>query len=377
MLRETLRRFIAQEAPPALLAKWDHEDRIPLEIHRKIADLGICGLAIDEEYGGTGRDIVALIAAIEELGRASTAFSGLFMATACLGGMNISASGSEEQKRRFLPEIANGNLIFAYGFSEPDAGADLASVKTRAERKGGDVVINGAKRWCTGADIADYIYVLVNSDAGGQRHKNLSLLLVPPSLPGITITRVRTMGSNGTSTCDVSLDEVVIPADNILGGETGWNNAWAQLAGPALQAEKLETPAIALGVAEAALAEAWAYSEQRRQFGQRISGFQSIRHKLASARTRLQASRLMLYWATSLIDKGVSASVETSMAKLFVCDTCHDVVLDCQKILGAYGYAEGFGMERYVRDILAMPIFGGSSAIQLNNIANWLGLAKG
>lgn len=376
MLRDTIRRFLARETTPEMIAAWDKNDRIPLEIYRKIGELGVCGLTVDEEYGGMGRDVIAMTVVIEELAKACMSLAGLYIATTCYGGMNISASGTAEQKRRFLPDIAQGKTLFAYGLSEPNVGADLPSVTTRAERRGNDVVINGTKRWCSGADTSDYIFVLLKSDPDAPRYRNLSFVLVPPDTPGVSITTVGTMGAKGTSTCDVNFDDVVVPFDNVLGGEAGWNNGWSQLAGPALEAEKLEVPALALGVAEAAMAEAWQYSQERTQFGQRISGFQSIRHKLADGKTKLQACRLMLYWAASLVANNAPSSAETSMAKLYVTDTCRDVVLSCQQVLGAYGYAEGFAMERYVRDIIVTPIFGGSSAIQLNNIANRLDLAK-
>jgi alkylation response protein AidB-like acyl-CoA dehydrogenase len=377
MLRETIRRFLARETTPEMIASWDRDDHIPREMHRKIGDLGVCGLTVEEAYGGAGRDVIAMVAVIEELARASMSLAGMYISTACYGGMNISVSGTPEQKAQFLPDIAAGRTLFAYGLSEPDVGGDLASVTTRAERHGDKVVINGAKRWCSGADTSDYIFVLLRSDATAPRYKNLSFVLVPPTAPGVTLTHTRTMGANGVSTCDVNFDNVEVPFGAVLGGEAGWNNGWSQLAGPALEAEKLEVPALALGVAEAAVAEAWTYAEERRQFGQRISGFQSIRHKLADAKTKLQACRLMLYWAAWLVETGAPSSAETSMAKLYVTDTCRDVVLNCQQVLGAYGYAEGFAMERYVRDIIVTPIFGGSSAIQLNNIANRMKLAKG
>lgn len=376
MLRETVRKFLARETTPEMISGWDKEDAIPVEMHRKLGELGLCALMVDEEYGGTGRDVVAMVAVIEELAKASMTYSGMYISTVCYGGMNISASGTEEQKQRLLPDIAEGKLLFAYGLSEPDVGADLPSVKTRAERRDDQVVINGTKRWCSSADVADYIIVLLKSDSEAPRYRNLSFVLVPPNTPGVSITKVATMGCRGNATCDVNFDNVVVPFDNVLGGEAGWNNGWAQLAGPALEAEKLEVPALALGVGEAAMAEAWQYAQERRQFGQRISGFQSIRHMLADCKTRLQACRLMLYWAAWLVETGAPASAETSMAKLFVTDTCRDVVLKCQQVLGAYGYAEGFAMERYVRDIIVTPIFGGSSAVQLNNIANRLNLAK-
>lgn len=376
MLRDTVRRFIEREATPELLRKWDKEDHIPIEVHRKIGKLGVCGLTVPEEYGGLGLDLIAMTAVIEELAKAHAVLAGMYIQTVCYGGMNIAVSGSQKQKEEILPRVAEGTILFAYGLSEPDVGADLASVKTRAELRGDKVVITGAKRWCSGADLADYIILLTHSDPVAGRYKNLSFVLVPPKTPGISITTVDTIGQHGSATCDVHFDNVEVPTENILGGPSMWNKGWSQLAGPALEAEKLEVPAMALGTAEAALAEAWQYSQERVQFGQRICAFQSIRHKLADAKTKVQACRNMLYWAAWLLQEGRPAAAETSMTKLFVSDTCRDVVLSCQQILGAYGYAEGFAMERYVRDVLVFPIFGGSSAIQLNNIANRLGLPK-
>ena len=184
------------------------------------------------------------------------------------------------------------------------------------------------------------------------------------------------MGVRGIPTNDVILEDVEVPFDNVLGGEPFWNNGWSLLAGPALEIEKLETPALALGVAEAAVAEAWEYSQQRKQFGAPICTIQSVRHMLSDVQTKLQACRLMLMSAAWKVDQGQPSAVDTSMTKLFVSDTARDIVLTCQQVLGAYGYAHGFAMERYVRDALIMPIWGGSSAIQKNNIANLMRLPR-
>jgi alkylation response protein AidB-like acyl-CoA dehydrogenase len=184
------------------------------------------------------------------------------------------------------------------------------------------------------------------------------------------------MGHHGIPTNDMYLENVELPFDLVLGGEAGWNNGWKFLAGEALEAEKLEVPALALGVAQAAFQEAWTYSQQRKQFGKLICTFQALRHSLADCRTKLEACRLMVYWAASQVQNGRASIADTSMVKLFVTENAKDIVLACQQILGAYGYAEGFGMERYVRDVLALPIYGGSSAIQRNNIVNSMGLPR-
>jgi alkylation response protein AidB-like acyl-CoA dehydrogenase len=317
-----------------------------------------------------------MVTTVQELARRSIVLASLYIMNACYGSINVAATGTEEQKRRFLPKLCQGEILFAYGLSEPDVGADLASVKTRAERRGDSVIINGYKRWCTGAAIADYIYMLVRSGEPEARYKNLSLVLVPPGTPGVTIQAIDTMGVRGIPTNDVILEDVEVPFANVIGGEASWNRGWSLLAGPTLEAEKLGAPALAVGIADAAVAEAWEYSQQRKQFGGRICGIQSIRHMLADAQTKLSACRLMLAHAAWKVHAGQPSAVETSMAKLFIADTTRDIVLSCQQILGAYGYAHGFAMERYVRDILVMPIWGGSSAIQKNNIANLMRLPR-
>jgi alkylation response protein AidB-like acyl-CoA dehydrogenase len=375
-LRDLVRRFLEKEVPPELAAKWDQDDLIPREWLDKIGALGLCGLGVPEAYGGMGPDVLGIVASIEELARGSIALASLYTQNVCYGGLNISHSGTQEQKDRLLPRLCAGEIMFAYGLSEPDVGADLASVKTRAERRGDKIVVNGVKRWCTGAGMADYIYALVRTGDPEARYKNLSFLLIPTDSKGLSIQSIGVMGIRGVPTNDVVFDEVEVSLDNIIGGEAAWNAGWSILAGPALETEKLGVPALALGIAEAAMAEAWQYAQERQQFGGPISAIQSIRHMLADCKTKLAACRLMLYQAAWKIHVGQPSAVETSMAKLYVSDTCRDVVLVCQQVLGAYGYAHGFAMERYVRDILVMPIFGGSSAIQKNNIANLLKLPR-
>lgn len=375
-VRDLVRRFIDREVPAELAEKWDREDCIPRAMLKPLADLGLCGLTVPEEYGGLGKDVMGMMTAILELGRRSSVLAGLYIQNVCYGSLNIAASGTDEQKQRFLPKLCQGELMFAYGLSEPDAGADLASVKTSAERNGDTVIINGYKRWCTGAEISDYIYMLVRSGDPLARHQNLSFILVPTDSSGITMQNVGTMGMRGIPTNDVILENVEVPFDNVVGGEAAWNEGWSILTGPALEAEKLGAPSIALALAEAAVEEAWQYSQERKQFGKPICALQSIRHTLADVQTRLSAIRLMLMHAAWKVHTGQPSAVDTSMAKLFVCDTARDIVLQCQQVLGAYGYAHGFAMERFVRDVLVTPIWGGSSAIQKNNIANLMRLPR-
>jgi len=378
LLRETLARFVEAELPAELRRRLDREHRFPPELFRKLADIGVCGLTVAEEFGGQGRDLVAAVAVIEELCRGGAFLAGPFIHCAFYGGINISENGSEAQKREFLPRLARGELLFAYGLSEPDVGGDLASVTTTAELSadGKHIRINGFKRWCTGADWVDYIYCLVRSGPADARYQNLSFVLIPPSLPGVRVHPIEHSNLRYTLSSDVLFEDVEVPIENLVGGEQAWNQGWRMLAGKALDVEKIEISAVTFGIAQAAVEEAWDYAQQRRQFGRPIGAHQAIRHDLAEARTKLEACRLMLYRAAWLAQENKPCSVETSMAKLFVADTAVEIALICQRVLGAYGLAEGHDMERHVRDLLGMPIVGGSSAMQKNNIANRLGLAN-
>lgn len=376
MLRETLRRFVTREMPREKAREWDRHDVFPREVFGRLVDLGVTGLTVPEEYGGSGVDIVATMTVIEELSKRSLAVAVPFIMCACYTAMNIRESGNEEQKRFFLPKVARGEVLFAYGLTEPDVGADLASVRTAARIEGDRVIVNGTKRFCTGANIADYIYTLVRSDANAPRHQNLSLVIVPTDTPGLSVRVTDAIGMKGAPTTDTVMDEVLVPVENIVGGRDGWNRGWSMLAGSALNVEKMEVAAMALGIAEAAVADAWEYAQQRMQFGKPVSSFQAIRHRLADMRTELLASWLMLYHAAELASSGKPCGVESSMAKLFVTERGRKIVIDAQEIMGAYGLTRDFDMERYLRDMLILPIAGGSSNIQRNNITQMLALAK-
>jgi len=375
-LRETLERFVAKEMPREMARQWDRGSAWPTDVVRKLATLGVFGLTIPEEFGGAGPDIIATMVTIEELMRRSQSVAGLYIRGACYAGMNIVECGSESQKKEFLPAVTEGEMWFAYGLSEPDVGSDLASVSTTAVRDGAHVVVNGAKRFCSGAGRSNFIYTLVRSGPESDRYKNLSILLIPPTASGVTVEDQHAMGFKGSQTTDVTFTDVRIPASNIVGGDEGWNQGWPMLIGPGLDVEKIEVSAMALGLARAAVDDAWEYSQQRVQFRKPICTHQSIRHMLADAKTKLEACRLMTYNAAWLLQTGQPSKVATSMAKLFVCENAKDIVLSCQQVMGAYGYVEDFDMERYVRNVLALPILGGSSAIQRNNIANNLGLPR-
>jgi len=378
MLRQMVRSFAKKELSPEKLRAWDQACEVPREVFQRFAQTGVCGVTIDEQYGGSGRDLVAAVAIIDELARHGAAIAGPFIHCAFYGGVNISENGSEQQKQTLLPQLARGELLMAYGLSEPNVGGDLAAVETTATLSADStrVTINGTKRWCTGARFADFVIALVRSGPTEEKYRNLSMVMVPLTTPGIEIIDIDHVGLRYARTCDVVFDNVEIDAEHILGGIEGWNKGWNMLASEALDVEKLEISSVALGIAHAAMDEAWEYAQQRRQFGKPISAHQSVRHDLVEARTKLQACDHMLYHAAHLAQNREPCSVETSMAKLFIGDTTLEIVLKCQQVMGAYGCTSEYAMERHVRDILVMPIVGGSSKIQKNNIAARLRLSQ-
>ena len=373
-IRTQIERFIKEHMPLEKRIAWDREAKWPRDVYAKFNEMGLTGLAVPEEYGGAGIDVLAALAVIEELARAGAVLAGPYIHTTFYGGINLSHNGSAEQKAEYLPRVAKGELFLSYGLSEPDIGGDLASVKTRAALRGDSVVINGAKRWCTGADWSDFIYCLVRSGDANARYRNLSFVLVPTDAAGITMHDIAHVNLRYTHSQDVFFDNVEVPVSNIVGGMEMWNRGWELLAGRALDVEKLEISAVALGIARAAIDEAWTYAQQREQFGKPISQHQAIRHKLSSARTKWQAARHMLYHAAWLANEGRPCSVETSMAKLFVADTGVEIAIICQQVMGAYALSDAYEMERHVRDLLGMPIVGGSSDMQRNNLASLMKL---
>lgn len=368
-LRNQLRRFVSEKTSREKRRAWDRAHDWPRDLFRELCDVGVCGLTIAEEHGGLGQDIVAAVAVIEELARAGPFLAGPFIHCAFYGGMNISENGSQAQKADLLPKLARGELLFAYGLSEPDVGGDLSSVKTRGRIVGDVLVINGSKRWCTGADWADYIYCLINTAPDAPRREALTFVLIPAKAAGVSTMPIEHVNLRYTASCDVHFDDVRVPLDAVVGGPEKLNKGWGMLAGRALDVEKLEVAACTFGFAQAALDEAWSYAQQRVQFGKLIAGHQAVAHRLVTARTKLEACRHMLYHAAHLANDGKPCGVETSMAKLFIADTGVEIGLACQQVMGAYALSDAYDIDRNVRDLLGMPIVGGSSDMQRNNLA--------
>ncbi len=340
MLRDATRRFVEAEMPRARAREWDRGNIYPAEVMRKLAAMGMMGLTVEEKYGGAGVDIYATMAVIEEIAKRSVAVACPYIMAVCYAGMNLGESASEAQKQELLPKVAAGNLLFAYGLSEPNVGGDLATVETTARREGEEIVINGAKRWCTGADIADYIFCLLRSGPKEDKYKNLSILLVPPTLPGITITPLGHLGIRGVETKDVTFDDVRVPAANILGGAEMWNKGWQQLAEARARSREARTLGLCAGACR---------SRCRRRMdlcgragAVRPRHCRSSGHPAHAGRSahKVRAMRLMLYSAAWLADQGRPCSVETSMAKLFCCEGAAEVTQTCMRVTGAYGLSD-------------------------------------
>ena len=368
-LRRQLRRFVNEKAPRDLRREWDKAHTFSRDVFTDLAKMGVCGLTVPEPYGGLGQDIEAAVAVIEELSRAGPFLSGPYIHCAFYGGMNISENGSDEQKESLLPALARGDMFLAYGLSEPDVGGDLSSVRTRGRIEGDEIVINGSKRWCTGADWSDYIYCLINTAPDQPKRNALTFVLIPTRASGVSMTPIEHSNLRYTASCDVHFDDVRIPMSAIVGGPAMLNKGWSLLAGRALDVEKLEVAACTFGFAQAAVEEAWTYAQERVQFGKPIAGHQAVSHKLVTARTKLEACRHMLYHAARLAGAGSPCAIETSMAKLFIADVGVEIALACQQVMGAYALSDAYDMNRNVRDLLGMPIVGGSSDMQRNNLA--------
>ncbi len=368
-IRRQVSRWVETKMPREKRREWDKAATWDRALFREIAEMGLIGLTIPEAYGGQGEDIYAATAVIEELCQGGTSMAGPFIHAAFYGGLNISENGSPEQKADLLPKLARGEIFLCYGLSEPNVGGDLPSVETRVERHGGELVIKGAKRWCTGADWSDYIYCLCRSGEPGERHGNLTFVLVPTNASGVSMQPIEHANLRYTHSMDVFLDDVRLPESAIVGGAEKWNRGWEALAGRALDVEKIEITAVTYGLARAAVDEAWRYAGERVQFGKPIGKHQAIAHKLVTARTKLSACRHMLYHAAWLAGTRQPCSAETAMAKLFVADTGVEIALACQQVMGAYGLSDAYDIERNVRDLLGMPIVGGSSDMQKNNLA--------
>ena len=369
IFQRMIRDFVATHIRP-VAREWEHAERYPHEIVEVMKQIGLFGLTIPEEFGGQGLDMVSLAIVFEEISKAWMGIAGI-IGSHSLACLMITRHGTDEQKRRLLPDLATGTRRTGIALTEPSGGSDLQGITTRAWRDGDHYVVRGTKMWITNARYANPLPVLVKTDPAAEpRHRGMSILLVEQGLPGYTVTRdLGKLGYKGPETCEVVLDDVRVPVDCLLGGVEGRG---LQQALSALECGRINIAARAVGVAAEATDAALRYTNQRQAFGQPISQFQAVQLKLADMATSVQAARLMTYWAACKLDSGERADVETGMAKLFASEVAVTCTLDSMRLHGAYGYSTELDIERLYRDAPLMAIGEGTNDILRTVIARGL-----
>lgn len=367
--QRAIRAFVQKEIIP-VASEWEREGRYPTEIVEQLKGMGLFGMTVPEEYGGLNLDAVSFAIVFEELARGWMGVAGT-LGSHSLSCLMIAQHGTPEQRQRFLPDLATGKRRTGVGLTEPDAGTDLQGIRTVAVRDGDHYVINGRKTWITNARHADPLPVLVKTDPQAEpRHRGMSIILVEAGTPGYEVLRdIGKLGYKGPESCEVVLDNVRVPVENLLGGVEGRG---MQQALSALESGRINIAARSVGIAQAAFDAALEYSRQRTAFGKPISDFQAIQLKLADIATELQAARLMTYWAASAQARGQRADMYAGMAKYFASEVAIKASLESMRIHGGYGYSTEYVVERLYRDAPLMSIGEGTNDIMRMVIAKAL-----
>jgi len=357
MVRDTVRKFVEREIEPFVEA-WEEQGEFPKELYRKAGKAGILGIGYPEAYGGSGGDIFLKIAACEELMRCGSAG-----VVAGLGSLDISippilSLGTEEQKSRFIPPVLKGEKISALGVTEPNAGSDVANLRTKAVRQGDQYVVNGSKMFITSGARADQLTCAVRT--GGEGFKGISLLVIESDTPGYSVSKkLRKMGWWASDTAQIFFDACKVPTKNLLGRE---GQAFYGIM-KNFENERLQLSVIANMTAQLALEESLKYAQEREAFGRTLSGFQVTRHKLADMATLVEASREFVYRVAAKIDAGKNQVKEISMAKNFACMVSDRVTYDAVQMHGGFGYMREYLVERLYRDNRILSIGGGTQEI--------------
>ncbi|MCB0250300.1 MAG: acyl-CoA dehydrogenase family protein [Anaerolineae bacterium] len=359
-LRRLIRDFVDKEIKP-IAAHTDESGEFPWDTLRKLGGLGLLGLNIPEEHGGAGADHLSAAILIEEIGRGCGSTGLIVAAHLGLACGPLNAFGNEAQKQRFLKPLASGRAIGCLALTEPGAGSDLAGgVRTFAELRGGEWVINGSKMWLTNGAEAETAILLCRTDrAGGSR--SLSQIIAPTNTPGITFGKPeRKMGLNGSHTYAVSLEDVRVPAENLLGEE----GCGLQQTLEVLDGGRIGIGALSVGLAQAAYEAAMSYAQERITFGAPLTRHQAIQFKIADMATQIDAARLLVWRAAWLRDQGQPYTLEAAQAKLFATEMAEKVCYEAIQIHGGYGYSRDYPVERIYRDNRLMAIGEGTSEIQ-------------
>jgi alkylation response protein AidB-like acyl-CoA dehydrogenase len=336
-------------------------------LYRKMAKLGWPGVAIPAEYGGGGAQITDLCIVLEETARGMAPIGGIGPTLIVAGAYE--RFGSDEQRKEILTNVVNGGNE-SIAMSEPGAGSDVGSLTCRAERRDGGFVVNGQKTWCSNAHFADHILLIARTDTSGSKHDGLTMFMVPTDAPGLSIRGIETMG--GRDVNDLYFTDCMLPESVVVGQV---DQAWKQLMA-GLNLERLILAAMLLGTARRAFEDTLAYIKQREQFGRPIGSFQALQHRIADLATDLECCSLLVYDVAAKVDADPAKMLprEASMAKLKVTETAKRIALEGMQMMGGYGYATEYDMERHVRATLVSTIYGGTNEIQRDIIAKTYGL---
>jgi short/branched chain acyl-CoA dehydrogenase len=366
LLRRTVREFAEARIAP-VAEELDREHRFPYEIVAELAELGLMGIPIPEEYGGGGGDTLSYTLAIEELTRIDSSVAITVAAHTSLGTMPIFLYGNEAQKREWLPELASGKKLAAFGLTEPDAGSDAGATRTTAELRDGRWVVNGSKIFITNAGTDISACVTITAKTGDEEISNL---IVPNGTEGYEISApMRKMGWNAADTRELSFRDCEVPEGNLLGERGAGYRQFLEI----LDGGRISIGAMGLGLAQGAYELAATYARERQQFGQPISRFQAIQFKLADMATEIEAGRGLVYKAAWLKDQGRPFAQAAAMAKLYTGELAHRVANQSLQIHGGYGYMDEYAISRLYRDQKVLEIGEGTNEVQRLVIARHLG----
>ena len=359
-LIDTIARFVAERLRP-LEAKVAEEDAMPQEIVEEMKALGLFGLSIPEAYGGLDLSMEEECLVGIELGRTSPAFRSAFGTNVGIGSQGLVMFGTDEQKAKYLPGIASGEIITSFALTEPEAGSDSANVQTKATLDGDAYVLNGGKRYITNANKAHLFTVMARTNPAVRGGGGVSAFLVERGLPGVSVGKPeKKMGQQGAHICDVNFDNVRVPVANRLGAE----GQGFRVAMQVLDRGRLHISAVCVGVAERLLKDCVAYAQERQQFGQPIAGFQLIQGMIADMKTEAIAARALTLETARKRDSGASVTLEAAAAKYFASEMVGRVADKAVQIFGGAGYVADHGIERLYRDVRIFRIYEGTSQIQ-------------
>jgi len=367
LVRRTVREFATERVAP-VAAELDREHRFPYELVQELAELGLMGVPVPEEYEGGGSDTLSYAIAIEELTRIDSSVAITVAAHTSLGTMPILLFGSEDQKRQWLPDLASGRKLAAFGLTEPEAGSDAGATRTGAELRDGSWVINGAKIFITnaGTDISSCVTITARTG-----ENEISNLIVPNEAPGYDISApMEKLGWRASDTRELSFRDCAVPQENLLGKRGRGFHQFLEI----LDGGRISIAAMGLGLAQGAYDLAFDYARERRQFGRPIASFQAIQFKLADMAVEIEAGRQLVYKAAWLKDEGRPFAEAAAMAKLYTGELSHRVVNHALQIHGGYGYMDEFAISRLYRDQKILEIGEGTNEVQRMVIAKHLGL---